>query len=90
MLTKINPQGVKSDKGFVVQFTGRFELQYIENDRSLSIIVEPGPTETIYIESIETWRPPFETDIIPVARKAQIKKNIEEALDFLGIKYRFE
>jgi hypothetical protein len=42
MFKWLNKQGVRSDKGFVVQCTGRFEVEYREEKRRISIYVEPG------------------------------------------------
>ena len=38
----INKQGVESDLGFIVQFTGRFTAEYREGGRSFVVDVEDG------------------------------------------------
>ena len=42
MFTWLNKQGVKSDAGFEVQFTGRFDAEYREAGKVMSIYVESG------------------------------------------------
>ena len=42
MFTWLNKQGVQSDAGFVVQFTGRFTCEYREDGRVLELEVEDG------------------------------------------------
>ncbi len=55
MFTWLNKQGVKSDKGFIVQSVARFVIEYKEGNKCISIEVEsdyaPGikPIEKISI-----------------------------------------
>lgn len=44
MFKQINKQGVQSEKGFIVQFVGRFEVEYREGGKLISVYVEPGYT----------------------------------------------
>jgi hypothetical protein len=42
MFTWLNKQGVQSDRGFSLQFTGRFDAEYRENGKVVSLYVESG------------------------------------------------
>jgi hypothetical protein len=79
--TSINKQRVKSSDGFVVQFTGRFSLEYRDGSFVLQCGVEPGtPCETIEVPKL-----PF-GNLTPDVR-AEIVRRISAALDFLGVEY---
>lgn len=91
---KLNLQGVKSSKGFIVQFTGKNEMQYKEDDHILSIFVEGGVDnnrgyfELIYMSLIKTWLPPYDNEEIQKEKKEEIVQNVKEALVFLDVPYR--
>ena len=42
MFTWLNKQGVRSDQGFEVQRTGRFEAEYYEGGKVINLEVESG------------------------------------------------
>jgi hypothetical protein len=42
MFTWLNKQGVRSDRGFEVQFTGRFDAEYREGGKVVKLYVESG------------------------------------------------
>jgi len=42
MFCWLNKQGVKGDKGFIVQSVGRFTIEYCERSKKISVHVEPG------------------------------------------------
>ena len=46
MFTWLNKQGVRSDRGFEVQFTGRFDAEYREGGRIVELYVESGLSGT--------------------------------------------
>lgn len=42
MFTWLNKQGVRSDRGFEVQHTGRFDAEYSEGGQVVELYVESG------------------------------------------------
>ncbi|QLH42396.1 MAG: hypothetical protein HWD59_06540 [Coxiellaceae bacterium] len=88
MFTWINKQGVKSDKGFVVQSVGRFTIQYIDKLKVISIEVERGflPNRRLCVNitknAFEKW-----DDGTPILKEkqAEILQNFKEALKFQDI-----
>src|SRR4051794_12498175 len=42
MFKWLNKQSVESDRGFVVQFTGRFSMEYREGSKTVTLAVEGG------------------------------------------------
>ena len=46
MFIWLNMQGVQSDRGFVVQFTGRFTAEYREHSKVVTLEVEDWKPET--------------------------------------------
>lgn len=88
MFKQINKQGVQSKKGFIVQFVGRFEVEYRDGQRSISVYVEPGQTPSnkfcliVSPDAFEQW-----SDGAPITRSAQkeIMKNFIDAMEFQGI-----
>lgn len=88
MFTWLNKQGVTSDEGFVVQFTGRFTAEYREGQRVIKIEVEDGfdggqPCISIGPNAFEKW----ETDVCLSAEERQrISENFRVACEFQGLK----
>jgi hypothetical protein len=89
MFEWINKQGVRSDKGFVVQRTGRWSIEYREGNRVLIFGVdgeslatdESGRTiQTIRINPFPRWEPPDE--FITEERRQEIIENLKEAIIF--------
>ena len=88
MFTWLNKQGVKSDKGFMVQFIARFEVKYQEDQKIISVYVEPDFTASsklfLHIESsaFSAW-----SDGAPISEEKQkeILKNFTDAMEFQGI-----
>jgi len=77
----LNKQGVESSDGFVFQRMDRFYYHYIRAGSPLKIIVEPGVNaEDISSKSLEVLSP--ET-------QAAVKRDIAQALDFMGVKHHF-
>lgn len=89
--TYLNRQGVKSSKGFIIQFTARREMQYQENEHILKIEVEGGRDDSgaynlaVYAQDIKYWQPPYDNEVISEEEKKEIIQNISEALDFMKI-----
>jgi hypothetical protein len=85
----LNKQGVKSTSGFTLQRIERFKYEYREGDYFLHFSVEPGVNyEEIVINEDIQWLPPYEGEKISTTIKNKIMKNISDALDYMGIKYK--
>ncbi len=93
MFTRLNPQGARSSSGFVVQVTGRGELEYIEGDHVLRVEFEPGINKegqydiAVYRNSIKAWLPPFHREMVSKEKRGQVAERIGDALAFLGTPY---
>jgi 23S rRNA G2069 N7-methylase RlmK/C1962 C5-methylase RlmI len=86
MFTWINKQGVRSDRGFVVQRTGRFSMEYTEGGKVLKLSVEDGAGSSIFLDrrSMRSWY--GEWAEIPESDRLRIVQNIREALEFQGLR----
>lgn len=87
MFTWLNKQGVRSDTGFELQFTGRFAAEYRENGRVTEMYVEGGAggVLTIYEGSLAELLAAIDN---PFARKAERDRligNLRDALAFQGL-----
>ena len=90
MFRWLNKQGVESTDGFVLQRMDRYFYHYIEDDRVLKVIVEPGLLyEEIHVLSLQHWQPPFGEDMIADADQKRIRANISTALDFMDTAHKF-
>lgn len=88
MFTWLNKQGVRSDYGFEVQFTGRFDAEYRENGKIVSLYIESGVEggrQCILIEpsAFERWA---DGQLIPPEMQKKMFQNFKEALEFQGLK----
>lgn len=88
MFTWLNKQGVQSDRGFVVQRTGRFTADYREDDKLVTLDVESGldgglPCIILDPSAFARW-----DDGTPIApdQQAQLFQNFKEAMEFQGLK----
>ncbi len=85
--TSRNKQGVISGTGFSFYSIDRFHFGYQEGDHTVILIVERGIGLTkLYCENL-AWNYPFENEIIPLQKKDEIIKNIQESLRFMNIQY---
>jgi hypothetical protein len=89
MFTWLNKQGVQSDRGFIVQFTGRFTAEYRERGRVVTLSVEDGISgglQCIILDpaAFEHWD--GETAKIPSSQRAEMFQNVKEAMEFQGLK----
>jgi hypothetical protein len=73
----INLQGVESSTGFVVQFTGRFTLEYRDGNFCMECRVERN--------AVSVPELPFGN--LTAKRRAEIVANIRAALEFLDPGY---
>ena len=88
MFTWLNKQGVRSDCGFEVQFTGRFDAEYRESGRVVKLYVEgglSGGAQCIIIDPDAFARWSDGTAIAP-RQQMQMLRNFKEALAFQGLK----
>ena len=90
MFTWLNKQGVRSNRGFEVQRTGRFSAEYRENGRVIEVYVESGggmPSIIIGSEAFARWNNGIP---IPHEQQEQILHNFREAMEFQGLKVLIE
>jgi hypothetical protein len=86
MFSWMNKQGVRSDEGFEVQFTGRFTAEYREGKRYLVVDVEGSGNGQIAFnaKAFEKWaNSSIRNDPIEQAR---IRSNFMAALEFQGLR----
>jgi hypothetical protein len=88
MFTWLNKQGVHCDRGFSVQFTGRFSAEYREGERVIKLYVEDGlsggtPCISINPDAFGHWNDGVK--ITPV-QQVQLLQNFKDALEFQGLK----
>ena len=88
MFTWLNKQHVKSDRGFVVQFTGRFVAEYRDRGKKVTLYVEDGLLNGQLCISVEPDAFPHwdgDTVTIPSEEQAQMFKNLRKAMEFQGL-----
>jgi hypothetical protein len=86
MFTWLNKQGVRSDAGFELQFTGRFTVEYRENGRATELYTEGGAgTVSIYAGSLEPMLAGFDGPDERRVEHDRLIRNIREALAFQGL-----
>jgi hypothetical protein len=88
MFTWLNKQGVRSDQGFEVQFTGRFDAEYREGNKVVELYVESGengglPSIILDPQAFARWR---DGEQIPPELQARMFHNFQEAMTFQGLK----
>jgi hypothetical protein len=93
MFTWLNKQGVQSDDGFIVQFTGRYTAEYREKNKILTIKVEDGfndgrPCVIIDDNAFERWD--SELSPLPESERERLLNNFREACEFQGLKLVIE
>jgi hypothetical protein len=92
VFTWLNKQGVRSDRGFEVQRTGRFSAEYKESGRVVKLYVESGicagmPCIIVEPKAFERWDSGM---LISAEQRAQMFQNLKEALEFQGLKMTIE
>ena len=84
MFTWLNKQGVKSDRGFIVQSINRFVIRYSELQGEIDLSVERGMNGGeamiyVYDDEFYQWN---DGRKIAEEKKQQILKNFIEAMNF--------
>lgn len=95
MFTWLNKQGVRSDRGFEVQFTGRFDAEYREGERIVSLQVEAGLSgglQCIIVDpaAFERWDGDPAGTNLPEDQQVQMFQNLREAMEFQGLELVIE
>ncbi len=90
MFTWLNKQGVQSDAGFVVQFTGRFTCEYRESGCILELEVESGvigqqPCINIKHDAFASWDVAGVKHDIPEEQQLRMLQNFKDAMEFQGL-----
>jgi hypothetical protein len=88
MFTWLNKQGVRSDEGFDVQRTGRFDAEYIESGKVVTLDVQSGvsgglPCISIDPKAFKRWS---DGTPIPDAEQGRLLRNFRAAMEFQGLK----
>lgn len=89
MFTWLNKQGVKSDRGFIVQFTGRFTAEYRENGKVITFAVEDGvsgglPAVIVGPNAFGYWD--NDRQKIDLDQQDKMFRNLMEAIEFQGLR----
>lgn len=84
MFTWLNKQGVRSDQGFEFRFTGRFDAEYREGEKTVSLQVEAGLSgglQCIIVDpaAFERWD---NREPISPQEQQRLFQNVREALEF--------
>jgi len=86
MFTKLTPQRIKHDSGYIVQTGGRFSLQYMEGDLVAEIKADFATVTGLYPDSLAIRR--GSTPEIPTDQMRElILTRIIEGLKFWNMKY---
>jgi len=86
--TWLNKQGVKSNKGFIVQGIDRFTAEYLENNKKITIDLENGKLENgkyceiIRADSFCKWD---DGSYISETKQIEILENFKAAMEFQGL-----
>jgi len=92
MFTWLNKQGVQSDQGFVVQFTGRYTAEYCDGEKVVTLDVESSlnrgvPCIILDPTAFERWD---DGTLITQDQQPQLFQNVKEAMEFQGLKMVIE
>jgi hypothetical protein len=87
MFAWLNKQGVQCDRGFAVQFTGRFSAEYREGTNMVTLDIESGMSEgkpciILDANAFARWD---NGNAIPQERRKEILDNFRQAMEFQGL-----
>jgi hypothetical protein len=87
MFTWMNKQGVRSDRGFEFQFTGRFSAEYRADNRCITFDIESGlncgkPCIIFYPNAFDHWDG---GSAILDDERLEIIEHVREAVEFQGL-----
>ncbi len=95
MFTKLNEAEVSSDAGFSLRAGCKDYWIYSEGNRQIYITREAahfgraGYGEYVYLSCLpDCWLPPANIYAISEAKSKQIRLNVREALQFLGVAFK--
>lgn len=88
---EVGSNWVRSDRGFYVGFTGRYEMEYREGDHILVVPVEGlGNMKGIYLSSARCWQDPYDREEITSEKQEQVARNIAAAMKRLRLGFRID
>lgn len=90
MFKWLNKQGVESDTGFVVQFTGRFTCEYREGGHTLELEIESGlmgdtPCINIRRDAFAQWKGASIGSETSSEQQKRLLRNFKDAMEFQGL-----
>jgi hypothetical protein len=90
MFTALNKQGCRSEKGFVVQFAGPFEVEYREAGKTATLHPQAGrDANGAFIVSIRDdafrWDGDDPATVIPEIERERLFVNLRDGMAFLGV-----
>jgi hypothetical protein len=89
VFTWLNKQGVQSERGFVVQRTGRFTAEYSDGAKVVTLDVESGLTDgglpclIVDPTAFDRWD---NGEQIAPAQRSELFENLKQAIEFQGLK----
>jgi hypothetical protein len=88
MFTWLNKQGVQSDSGFVIQFTGRFTAEYREGGKTITLDIEDGfsggqPCVILSPDAFDRWD--TENSKLTDSERERLLSNFKDACKFQGL-----
>ena len=83
----LNKQGVRSSKGFAVQFTGQYTIEYREGTQAMVFFCEDGVDPRTNKGALMVQVYPFPTWSGPTTqrRRLEILENLRRAIQFQGL-----
>ena len=87
MLRRIHANKVQDSSGLIVQYTGRYTIEYRENDRLAKIATDIGiPTDPVYRDTLTRWiLADGTTQPMADAGRPRVLGNIGQELAFMGV-----
>ena len=90
MFTRLNKQGVESDRGFAVQSLDRFTVEYREGNKRIALDVDNGisggrPCVSVERRAFKRWDSMRDCEELSLAKQNEILQNFVEAMEFQGV-----